>query len=122
MMLDSTTVMAVTDVMASLAYYRDKLGFDVAFEYGAPTFYAGLCSGDVTLHLVASSETRPPRQPGHGAVSIFVDDVDALLADLVKRGAKVLIPPADRDYGLRDFNVADLDGNMIFFGAETKAV
>jgi hypothetical protein len=35
-------------------------------------------------------------------------------------GAKVLKAPADYDYGLRDFDVADLDGNMIFFGMESK--
>ena len=118
MMHGSTTVLTVKDVMGSLAYYRDKLGFDVAFEYGKPTFYVGLCSGQVTLHLV--SATKTPRQPGHGAVNIFVDDVDALHADLVKRGAKVLKEPKDYDYGLRDFDVADLDGNMIFFGMESK--
>jgi hypothetical protein len=38
----------------------------------------------------------------------------------VKRGAKVLKAPQDYDYGLRDFDVADLDGNMIFFGMESK--
>ena len=119
-MRDSTTVMTVNNVLESMAYYRDKLGFDVAFEYGTPTFYVGLCSGEVTLHLVAADQT--PRQPGHGAVSIFVDDVDALHADLVKRGAKVLKEPKDYDYGMRDFDVADLDGNIIFFGMESKNV
>ena len=118
MMRSSTTVMTVKNVLESLAYYRDKLGFDVAFEYGKPTFYVGLCSGEVTLHLIAADRT--PRQPGHGAVSIFVDDVDALHDELVKRGAKVLKAPKDYDYGLRDFDVADLDGNMIFFGMESK--
>jgi uncharacterized glyoxalase superfamily protein PhnB len=70
----------------------------------------------VTLHLIAASQT--PRLPGHGAV----DDVDALHGDLVTRGAKVLKAPNDYDYGLRDFDVADLDGNMIFFGMESKKV
>ncbi|HEX9557722.1 MAG TPA: VOC family protein [Reyranella sp.] len=120
MMHGSTTVLTVKDIMESLTYYRDKLGFDVAFEYGKPIFYVGLCSGEVTLHLIAASQT--PRQPGHGAVSIIVDDVDALHADLMKRGAKVLKAPKDYDYGLRDFDVADLDGNMIFFGMESKKV
>ena len=118
MMRGSTTVFTVKNVMESLAYYRDKIGFDVAFEYGEPTFYVGLCSGEVTLHLISAGQT--PRQPGHGAVSIFVDDVDAVHADLVKRGARVLKEPKDYDYGLRDFDVADLDGNMIFFGMESK--
>ena len=45
--------------------------------------------------------------------------LEALHADLVKRGAKVLKAPANYDYGLRDFDVADLDGNMLFFGMET---
>lgn len=38
MMRASTTVFTVTNVMDSAAYYRDKLGFDVAFQYGEPTF------------------------------------------------------------------------------------
>jgi uncharacterized glyoxalase superfamily protein PhnB len=120
MMHMSIAVFTVKDVMESLAYYREELSFDVAFEYGKPTFYVGLRSGNVTLHLIAASRTT--RQPGHGAVSIFVDDVDALHAELVKRGAKVLKEPQDYDYGLRDFDVADLDGNMIFFGMESKKV
>lgn len=90
----------------------------MAFEYGAPTYYVGVCSGQVSLHLVSASQT--PRQPGQDAVSIFVDDVDSLHADLVKRGAKVFKEPKDYDYGLRDFDVADLDGNMIFFGMESQ--
>jgi len=118
MMRGSTTIMTVKNVAESMAYYRDKLGFDIAFEYGKPTFYVGMCSGEVSVHLVSANQT--PRQPGNGAVCIFVDDVDTLHANLVKRGAKVLKAPKDYDYGMRDFDVADLDGNMIFFGQESK--
>ena len=70
-------------------------------------------------HAAPDLGDRTPRQPGQGAVTINVDDVDALHADLVKRRAKVLKAPANYDYGLRDFDVADLDGNMLFFGMET---
>ena len=88
------------------AYFRDNLGFDVAFEYGHPTY-----SRSASLWARLASISSPPRMrgrlPGHGAVSIFVDDVDALHADLVKRGARVLKAPKDYDYGLRDFDVAD---------------
>ena len=118
MMQDSTAVFTVTDVVASLAYYRDQLGFEVAFEYGTPIFYVGLCSGTVALHLTAKSHS--PRLPGQGAVSISVEDVDALHADLVGRGARIVREPKNQAYGLRDFDVADLDGNMIFFGMESQ--
>ena len=117
MMRKSTTVMTVRNVADSMVYYRDRLGFDVAFEYGSPTFYVGLCSGDVSLHLVSAG--RAPRQPGHGAVNIFVDDVDGLHAELVKRGAKVLKAPMDYDYGMRDFDVVDPDGNQLTFDKES---
>jgi hypothetical protein len=39
-------------------------------------------------------------------------------ADLVNRGARILNAPKDQDYGLRDFGIADIDGNMIFFATE----
>jgi len=117
MMCGSTTIFTVKDVAASLAYYRDCVGFDVAFEYGTPTFYVGLCSGEVSLHLIAAAQA--PRPPGHGAVSIYVDNVDGVHADLVRRGAKILNSPKDQDYGLRDFAIADIDGNMILFSMET---
>jgi catechol 2,3-dioxygenase-like lactoylglutathione lyase family enzyme len=118
MMRSSVAVFTVRNVLDSMAYYRDKLGFAVAFEYGQPTFYVGLCDGDVSLHLRQADQYKG--EPGHGVVSIFVDDVDALHADLVKRGAKVLKEPRDYDYGIRDFDVADLDGNMIYFGTPSK--
>src|SRR3977135_3049902 len=118
MMRASTTVFTVTNVLESAAYYRDKLVLYVPSQSGDPTFYIGLGWGGVTLHLIAAA--KAPRPPGHGAVSIFVDDVDALHGELVKRRAKVLKAPKDYDYGLRDFDVADLDGNMIFFGMESK--
>lgn len=117
MMRDSTTLFTVKNVKESLAYYRDKIGFDIAFEYGTPTYYAGLCSGEVSLHLIDA--TQAPRPPGHGAVSIFVDDVDALYAGMLVRGARVIQQIKDQEYGLRNFATADFDGNMIIFGMET---
>jgi uncharacterized glyoxalase superfamily protein PhnB len=114
MMTGSATVLTVRDIAASIAYYRDALGFAVTFQYGEPTYYACLCRDEVALHLRAGNETE--WVPGHGCVCIFVKDVDALYAELVARGAKVVKPPQDYDYGMRDFDVLDLDGNQFFFG------
>jgi hypothetical protein len=33
----------------------------------------------------------------------------------------VLKPPQDYAYGMRDFDVADLDGNQLTFGMETQS-
>jgi uncharacterized glyoxalase superfamily protein PhnB len=118
MMTGTATVLTVRDIAASIAYYRDALGFAVTFEYGQPTFYACLCRDEAALHLIAANETK--REPGQGALCIFVEDVDALYAELVARNAKVVKPPQDYDYGMRDFDVVDLDGNQIFFGMASK--
>jgi catechol 2,3-dioxygenase-like lactoylglutathione lyase family enzyme len=114
MITGTATVLAVRDIAASLAYYRDALGFAVTFEYGEPTFYVCLCRDEAALHLIAANKAE--RLPGNGALCIFVKDVDALYAELVARKAKVVKPPQDYDYGMRDFDVVDLDGNQIFYG------
>lgn len=119
MLVGAATIFTVKDIAASLAYYRDALGFDVTFQYGEPTYYACLCRNEVALHLRAAR--APDWVAGKGAIAIFVDDVDALYAELVKRGARIVKPPQDYPYGMRDFDVVDLDGNQLTFGMESKA-
>ena len=118
MMVGAATVFTVSDIAKSIAYYRDALGFAVTFQYGQPEFYACLCRDDVALHLLAAQETK--RLPGQGAVCVFVRDVDAVHAELSARGAKVIKPPQNYDYGMRDFDVTDLDGNHLTFGTGTS--
>jgi uncharacterized glyoxalase superfamily protein PhnB len=111
-------VFVVVDVLRSVDYYRDALGFDTEFLYGEPTFYAGVERDSVLIHLQAARESR--RQAGQAAMNVFVGDVDALYEELKARGAKLLNAPKDYAYGMRDFNVADLDGNELCFGMESK--
>lgn len=113
------TVFVVQDVLRSIEHYRDVLGFRVKFTYGEPLFYAGVEGGNVLIHLQAASATT--RQPGQGAVYVFVDDVDMLYAELSSRGARTLKAPATYDYGMRDFDIQDLDGNQICFGMESSS-
>jgi len=118
MLVGAATVFTVSDLAASLAYYRDKLGFDVTFQYGEPTFYACLCRDEVSVHLRAARD--PDWIAGHGALCVFVEDVDTVHGELASRGAQVVAPPRDYAYGMRDFDVADLDGNRITFGMASK--
>jgi len=118
MMVGAATVFVVKDIMMSIDHYRDALGFTVTFQYGTPTFYACLCRDEVALHLLAAHETK--RLPGNGAICIFVRDVDAVHAELAASGAKVIKPPQNYDYGMRDFDVVDLHGNHLTFGTGTS--
>ena len=119
MMAGSATVFVVSDIATSLAYYRDVLGFQVTFEYGAA---AVLCLPLPRRGRPASARGGgTKRLPGHGAICIFVRDVDQIYAELSGRGARLLNRPEDRDYGMRDFDVVDADGNQLTFGMGTDA-
>src|SRR5262245_175556 len=110
MMVGAATVFVVTDIAKSVEHYRDVLGFAVTFEYGKPTFYACLRRDEVAVHLLAADKTK--RSAGHGGICVFVRDVDGVHAELAARGANVIKPPQNYDYGMRDFDVVDLDGNQ----------
>jgi catechol 2,3-dioxygenase-like lactoylglutathione lyase family enzyme len=115
MMVGAATVFVVGDMPKSVEYYRDVLGFTVTFQYGNPTFYVCLCRDEVALHLVAAGKTK--RLAGNGGICVFVKDVDVVHAELAARGAKIIKPPQNYDYGMRDFDLVDLDGNQLTFGA-----
>ena len=114
----SATIFVVRDVPRSVAHYRDVLGFHTEFVYGEPTFYAGVERDGVTVHLQAATHTK--RQPGQGGINVFVTDVDALYHELKSRGGQPLNEPRDYPYGMRDFDILDLDGNHLCFGMESK--
>jgi len=118
MLAGAATVFVVSDIAKSIAHYRDALGFAVTFEYGNPIFYACLCRDEVALHLLAAKQTK--RLPGNGGICVFVRDVDHVHADLLSRGANVIKAPQDYAYGMRDFDVIDLDGNQLTFGMESR--
>jgi uncharacterized glyoxalase superfamily protein PhnB len=119
MLAGSAVVFTVHNLTASIAYYRDALGFDVTFQYGDPSFYACLCRDEVSLHLRAANKPKK-WLAGNGALCVFVKDVDFLHTELVERGANVLQPPRDYAYGMRDFDVTDPDGNQLTFGMESR--
>ena len=114
----AATVFVVKDVVRSVEYFRDVLGFHTEFTWGEPVCYAGVERGQVAIHLQAASDTK--RHPGHGAVNVFVTDVDALYEELKSRGARTLNEPKDYPYGMRDFDLEDLDGNRLCFGMSTQ--
>ena len=66
--------------------------------------------------LVEADQRRQPA--GSGNLSILTDEVDDLHQQLIDAKVQIIVPPDDRDYGLRDFSCKDLDGNIIVFGTD----
>ena len=105
------SVLYVKDMPASLAYYRDRLGFSVRFTWGEPAQYVCLYLGEAALHLNAY---QPPAATS--VVCIFCKGVDALHDDLAARGANITRETMTHPYGMRDFIVTDPDGHQLIFG------
>ncbi|HEU5058102.1 MAG TPA: glyoxalase superfamily protein [Kofleriaceae bacterium] len=105
-------IFTVDDLAASTRYYRDALGFKIDWVYGEPPDFGSVSRGDGVLFLCQ----RCQGQPGAWTM-MFARDVDQLHDDFVERGARVKMPPTDMPWGLREMNVADLDGNILRFGS-----
>ena len=121
----------VRDMTAAVAFYRDRLGFEVLHHDGG---FAVVCRDEAVLHLWESSdETWRERddlreQPvctgaesfiaGTASCRIVAEDVDGLYDEL--RAADVLHRVSrggveDTDFGTREFATVDLDGNLLTF-------
>lgn len=115
-MFASATTFHVADVEASLCYYTEILGFFERFRYGE---YAGVENGAVQIHLAGPGAANK-RGAGQSGVYIFVDECDAYYAEITAKGAKTQAPPRDQEYGMRDFIIEDLDGNLVGIGKKLR--
>jgi catechol 2,3-dioxygenase-like lactoylglutathione lyase family enzyme len=103
--------LSVADVRAAVDFYTTKLGFSLGFTWGEPPTIAGVNLGKVQVFL----EQGTPSPKGC-AVYFVVGDADELHEFHRANGVEVLDPPADREYGLRDYAVRDLHGYRLAFG------
>jgi catechol 2,3-dioxygenase-like lactoylglutathione lyase family enzyme len=111
------------DVMVSLAFYRDQLGFQVDHlgPDGDP-FFAMLRRDGVSLFLKAiTPEVLPqPNSTRHEWARwdayIYVPDPDALAAEFAARGVVFREPLGVNSDNLRGFEIADADGYVLYFG------
>jgi lactoylglutathione lyase len=119
--LDLQAVMpalTVNDLAASIAWYRDVLGFTVSQEmmYEGKLAGAMLKAGSVEI-LLGQDNFAKGRDRQKGAALRFywvtTQDVDALAAAIVSRGGVLAHPPQDEPWGGRDFAITDPDGFLI---------
>jgi catechol 2,3-dioxygenase-like lactoylglutathione lyase family enzyme len=120
------TTVYCTDLDASLAFYTQKLGFelhdDVVMGPEMRWLTVRAPGSDHDLLLAAVDHHIPPadRQAmteivakGDLPVFIQVDDLDKTFEALRATGAEVLQEPVDQPYGVRDAAVRDPSGNHL---------
>jgi catechol 2,3-dioxygenase-like lactoylglutathione lyase family enzyme len=113
----------VDDLDRAIAYYCDKLGFELDFKY--QSFYAGVSRDGFAIHLkdapkvIADREHR--KQNEHLDTYIAVSGIRGLFNELEKRGARVIRPLEERPWACLDFYVEDPDGYILCFSEQRTA-
>jgi catechol 2,3-dioxygenase-like lactoylglutathione lyase family enzyme len=107
-------IFGVANLKTSVAYYRDVLGFKLDWDWGDPPDFASVTRSGLTLFVGVTTD------PGHGALWTFAGDVDALHAELRRRGARIKMPPTNMPWGNRELHVLDPDGNLLRFAGPTR--
>ena len=125
----SSSFLPHTDPEASLAFYRDVLGFEVRLDVGYEAMRW------ITVGPPGQPETSivlapPAVDPGitdderrmitemmakgtYGMILLATPDLDAAFARVQAGDADIVQEPIEQDYGVRDFAVRDPAGNMI---------
>ena len=110
------TEVFVRDIKRSTAFYR-RLGFEVARDDGD---FVELTWEGHLLFLDERPEMGPPPDTVQANVRVMVPDVDRYWELAHEMGARVLAPIRDKDYGLRDFAIADPDGFAVRFATRLE--
>jgi catechol 2,3-dioxygenase-like lactoylglutathione lyase family enzyme len=115
----------VRHVPSSLAFYRDRLGFEITFQGPEPNdiFFGIVRRGGAQLLLKAVGVAPLPNctrdvKQGIARWDAFVEvpDPDSLALEFASRDVEFVEPLADTADGLRGFALRDADGYVLFFG------
>jgi len=108
------------DIPATLAFYKDKLGFECLGTWQDPPVYAILARDHQPIHFRCA---EPPKanpdkyQDELLDAYVFVEDADALYAEYAARGVEFTRGLGNMPWGSREFVVKDCDGRLLAFGA-----
>jgi catechol 2,3-dioxygenase-like lactoylglutathione lyase family enzyme len=110
----------VADVTRAAEFYRDKLGFEVVYLYGAPPFYGLVQRDGARINLRHVQTPARHRRDGDEDVltaNIPVEGVKALFLELQARGVELAQTLKEQPWGASDFLVRDPDGNLLCFAS-----
>ena len=110
-----------TDLPATLAYYKDKLGFDCLGTWHDPPVYAIVARDEQAIHFrLAEPPTANPDKYVEELLDAYlsIEDADALYAEYAAQGVEFTRGLANMPWQAREFVVKDCDGRLLAFGAK----
>lgn len=110
------------NIPRTLAYYKDKLGFECLGTWQDPPVYAIVARDQHALHFrCAEPPTANPDKYADELLDAYVHvkDADALYAEYAANGVEFTREPADMSWHSREFVVKDCDGRLLAFGSNS---
>ena len=113
----------VRDVVTAAEHYRDVLGFQILGYFGNPPVFAMVARDQAEIHfgkVDEGAEVSPNvnrRKIGLDAY-VWVDDLDALYAELQAKGGNILEKPVLRIYKCYEMVVEDPFGFRLVFSQD----
>ena len=113
-------MLAVADLTATVAFYREVLGFEPVLETDG---YAVVERDGQSLHFQrADSEEVLQAVRGHTEFYLEVRGIRALWASVQGfKGRWRIRDLFDRDYGMTEFHIEDPNGCLVFVGEPTAS-
>ena len=116
-----TQYLIVSDANRLIEFLKNVFGGVERFRAQRPgssaVMHAEVEIGDSVIELADANETFSPRP---AALHIYVDDVDAVCARALEKGAKSINPPRDQEYGERGGSIVDEFGNRWYVATPLK--
>jgi catechol 2,3-dioxygenase-like lactoylglutathione lyase family enzyme len=108
------------DIPGTLAYYKNKLGFECVGTWLDPPVYAIVARDQHAIHFrCAPPPTANPDKYADELLDAYlrVDDADALYAEYAVNNVEFTRMLADTPWHTREFVVKDCDGRLLAFGS-----
>ncbi len=108
----------VEDLDRAKAFYQDVFGLPVAFTDDNSAVFSfdntiiNLLRTTAAPDLIKPALVAGPEAGSRFQFSIWVDDVDAVCADLAQRGVTLLNGPVSRPWGMRTAAFTDPSGHV----------
>lgn len=109
-----------TDIPATLAYYKEKLGFACLGTWQDPPVYAITARERHAIHFrCAEPPAANPDKYEEELLDayIYVENADTLYAEYAARGVEFTRTLSNMPWNSREFVVKDCDGRLLAFGA-----
>ncbi|HYW73641.1 MAG TPA: VOC family protein [Pyrinomonadaceae bacterium] len=116
----------VRNVPAALAFYRDRLGFEITFQgpFEDDIFFGIVQRGrSMIMFKAVGVDPLPNCKREAGArwdAYFYVPDPDALAAEFASRKVEFLTPLGNNSDDLRGFEIEDGDGYVLYFGRPNR--